>query len=207
MEKIGIMGGSFNPVHTGHLLLAQFAWYTFGLSRVIFIPVGEHAFKGSSGLASGEDRLAMLRLATAKDPHFEVSDMEIHREGVTYTIDTLRCLQKEIPNGDFYFITGADIVFELERWREAEALMAEAAFITAFRPGYSDRRMLKAMDELKNKYHARFLKLETPRVEISSTGIRGNIRRGMPVRYLVPESVADYLETHQLYKEVIPNAE
>ena len=201
MEKIGIMGGSFNPVHTGHLLLAQSAWHTYGLNRVIFMPVKENPFKAAASMAGDDDRYEMLKLATAGDPMFEVSDMELKREGITYTIDTLRELQGLYPEAEFYFITGGDIVFELPRWKEAATLLKEAVFITACRPGYSERRMKKSIAALQKHYEARILKLITPEMEISSTNIRARVKRGEPIRYLVPTLVADYISKKGLYLE------
>lgn len=201
MEKIGIMGGSFNPVHTGHLLLAQSAWYTFGLDRVIFMPVKENPFKAVTNMACDEDRFEMLKLATAQDPVFEVSDMELKRKGVTYTIDTLREMQCIYPDAAFYFITGGDIVFELPRWKEVDTLLKEAVFITACRPGYSGRGVKRCITALRKDYEARILELVTPEMEISSTNIRARVKRGEPVRYLVPPVVADYIQKKGLYLE------
>ncbi len=199
MKKIGLLGGSFNPIHTGHLLLAESARYEYQLDKILFVPTGDNPLKEPNRQVDRWQRLEMVKLAIASNPHFDVSDIELNREGKTYTIDTVTQLQNAYPEAEFYFITGADIMFEITRWKEADQLLKTLTFVTSCRPGYSHKKLDAKILELQRIYGARILKLFSSEMEIASSNIRGRITKGQPIKYLTPESVEDYIRDNDLY--------
>lgn len=198
-EKIGLLGGSFNPIHNGHLLLAESARDQFELDRVIFIPTGNNPFKLSHDEISREHRLKMVELAIANNTHFEVMTHEIDQMGITYTIDTVEEIKKGFPESDFYFITGADLMFEITLWKGAPELLKSVKFITTFRPGYSHEKLDNRIEELKEIYEASIFKLYTSEMDIASSDIRSRVKNGYSIRYLLPEAVEDYIFREELY--------
>ncbi len=200
-ERIGIFGGSFNPVHTGHLILAQDALEHMGLDRMVFVPAAQPPHKPAVPLAPPGDRLEMLRLAIAGDPRFEVSDEEIRHGGVSYTVDTLRRFRASRPEAELYFIIGGDSLRELHTWREIEVLLTLARIVTVARPGFDPGRFDAAALRLPDPWPVRLAAhcvMGHP-VEISSTDIRARIARGRSIRYLVPGAVERYIQTMRLY--------
>jgi nicotinate-nucleotide adenylyltransferase len=193
---VGVMGGTFNPIHIGHLVTAEEARYAFSLSEVVFVPAGSPWQKEREAVAGAEHRYLMTVIATASNPHFRVSRMEIDRGGPTYTIETLRGLRDELGDVELYFITGADAILQILSWKDPEEVLREARFIAATRPGYDLDRLEK---ELPEGFGDRVHVLEIPALAISSTDIRLRVRDGRPIRYLVPEGVAGYIETNGLY--------
>lgn len=200
MEKIGIMGGSFNPIHLGHLILAENARYSCQLNRIIFIPTGEHPFKNGSNRPSASDRLEMVKMAIQDNPFFELSDIEIKREGMCYTLDTVRELESIFPKAAFYLITGADIIFELDRWYEKEKLFKKLHFLTAHRPGYDHSELDKHIDRLKKEFGLKIKKITVPEIDISSSAIREKLLCDEPVKYMIPENVENYIFENSLYR-------
>ena len=194
---VGVMGGTFNPIHIGHLVTAEEAHYAFGLREVVFVPAGQPWQKERSNVADAEHRYLMTVIATASNPHFRVSRMEIERPGPTYTIETLRRLRGEVGDVDLYFITGADAILQILSWKDPEEVLGEARFIAATRPGYDLDRLEK---ELPAGFEDRVHVLEIPALAISSTDVRRRVREGRPVRYLLPEGVARYVEKNGLYR-------
>ena len=195
--RVGIMGGTFNPIHIGHLVTAEEALYAFGLREVVFVPAGR-PWQKDRDVAPTEHRYLMTVIATASNPHFRVSRMEIDRPGPTYTIDTLRRLHDDLGDVDLYFITGADAILQILTWKDPEEVLTEARFIAATRPGYDLDRLEKELpEELEDRVHI----LEIPALAISSTDVRRRVREGKPVRYLLPEGVARYVEKNGLYTE------
>lgn len=190
------MGGTFDPIHTGHLVTADEARAAFSLDEVIFVPAGRPWQKGDRDVASGEDRYLMTVIATASNPAFSVSRIELDREGQTYTIDTLRALRAERPGAELFFITGADAILQILSWREPDAVLREARFIAATRPGYDLERLEK---ELPAGLEDRVTIMEIPALAISSTDVRRRAREGRPIRYLVPAGVAEYISKRGLY--------
>jgi nicotinate-nucleotide adenylyltransferase len=192
---VGIMGGTFNPIHIGHLVTAEEALYAFALREVVFVPAGQ-PWQKDRDVAAAEERYLMTVIATASNAHFRVSRMEIDRPGPTYTIDTLRRLHEELGDVDLYFITGADAILQILTWKDPEEVLTEARFIAATRPGYDLDRLEKELpQELEDRVHI----LEIPALAISSTDVRRRVREGRPVRYLLPEGVARYIEKNGLY--------
>lgn len=195
--RIGIMGGTFDPIHIGHLVCAEEARMQFGLDTVIFMPAGHPALKPDT-ITSAEDRYLMTVLATASNPNFQVSRLEIDRPGLTYTIDTIRTLKEQYPNSELFFITGADAVFEILSWKDAEELSTLVTFIAATRPGYD----LHAAEKDHGQAIALF-KIEyivVPALAVSSTDLRARCAAGKDIRYLTLDTVAGYIAKNRLYQ-------
>lgn len=199
-QRIGLMGGTFNPIHIGHLVTAEEAFYQFNLDEIIFIPSGKPPHKTDREIAPGEDRYLMTVIATASNPHFTVSRIEIDREGPSYTVDTLKEMKKIYgEDTQLYFITGADAIIEILTWKDPEIIADLCEFIAATRPGYS----LKRFEELHLIGESKLPKvhfMEIPALAISSTDIRRRVRENRPIKYLVPEGVAEYLTKRGLYR-------
>jgi nicotinate-nucleotide adenylyltransferase len=193
MTKIGVMGGTFDPIHNGHLMAANEARHAFGLAEVIFVPTGRPWQKADRPLAPAQDRYLMTVIATAANPMFSVSRIEIDRPGATYTVDTLRELRAERgPDAELFFILGADALSGLRTWHEPADVLKMAHFIGLTRPGHQ-----LADDSLDG---SAFSLLEVPALEISSSLCRERIRAGRPITYLVPDGVISYISKRGLYQ-------
>lgn len=196
--RLGIMGGTFDPIHNGHLVTAEQAFDDLELDLVVFMPAGRPAFKQDKQVTSGEERFAMTLLATADNPHFVASRFEVDREGVTYTADTLRMLRELYPeNVDFYFITGADAITEIVTWRDADDIARLAHLVAATRPGYDLDRAWDAIDASGLGFDVTYLSV--PALAISSSHLRERVGAGQSLRYLTPDAVTGYLHKHGLY--------
>ena len=185
------MGGTFDPVHHGHLVAASEVAGLFGLDEVVFVPTGAPWQKSDRGVSPAEDRYLMTVIATASNPRFSVSRVDVDRGGPTYTIDTLTDLKREHPDAELFFITGADALAQIVSWRETDKLFQLAHFVGVTRPGYqlADGDLPPGAVSL----------VEVPALAISSTDCRDRVRRGMPVWYLVPDGVVQYINKHSLY--------
>lgn len=202
-RKIGIMGGTFDPIHIGHLLLAECAWQEFSLDQVLFIPSGHSYFKDyrEMKVTAPEQRLAMTRLAVADNPHFAVSDMEILRAGNTYTCDTLEELKRLHPDTDYYFIVGADTIASMATWFHPEKVFAACTVLAALRPDETpDQEMQQHITALQQQFGARIEILHAPCIPISSTTLRQACLTGESTRYRIPEPVRSYIEEKGLYR-------
>lgn len=189
------MGGTFDPVHYGHLVAAEEALVQFNLDRVMFMPTGEPARKTHRRVSSAEHRYLMTVIATASNPDFTVSRMEVDRPGVTYTVDTMTALRSTYgPDADLFFITGADAVLDILTWKDSARLAGLCTLIAATRPGYDLSRL-----EGRSAGGLQVELMEVPALAISSTDIRARIAGRRPVRYLLPESVAAYVKKNALY--------
>jgi len=198
--RLGIMGGTFDPIHFGHLVTAEEALVQFNLDRVLFMPTGIPALKAREDVTSAEDRYLMTVLATASNPDFDVSRMEVDRPGLTYTVDTLRALREmHGPSTQLFFITGADAVWEIVSWRDAETVADLATFIAATRPGYDLDAARRAHDEAETRFRIEYV--DVPALAISSTDLRSRVRERRPIRYLTPEPVAAYIQKRGLYRD------
>lgn len=196
--RLGVMGGTFDPIHNGHLVTAEQAAGDLDLDVVVFVPAGSPAFKQDRRVSSPEDRNAMTLLATADNPHFLVSRIEVDREGITYTVDTLELLRQHYPdNVELYFITGADAIIDILTWRDADRIARLARLVGATRPGYdlaaARTRILDSGIDFQVHY------LEVPALAISSSDLRGRVARGQSLRYLTPDSVCGLIEKRGLY--------
>ena len=205
-KSIGIIGGSFNPIHIGHLVVAEEARVRFSLERVIFVPVGVPGYKKPTQLIDPERRFAMTLLATASNPHFFVSRIEIDHFKKSYTYDTIKEFRKIYPeeNYNIYFITGADSVLSILTWKKAKELLSMCRFIAATRPGYNLKRLKEKLKKICNNCDERIFVMRIPALSISSTEIRNRIKNGLPIKYLVPKEVEEYIKKHNLYKEDDP---
>ena len=191
--RLGIMGGTFDPIHYGHLVTAEQAREALDLDLVLFMPAGVPAFKQDQQVTSAEDRYAMTVLATAANAAFDASRFEIDRDGVTYTIDTLRDIRAQYPDAELFFITGADAVAEIMQWKDANKMWELAHFVAVTRPGYSSPDGVKLPEGKVDT-------LEIPALAISSTDVRRRAEHGEPVWYLVPDGVVQYIGKHGLYR-------
>lgn len=190
------MGGTFDPIHYGHLVAAEEALVQFNLDRVLFMPTGRPARKTDRVVTSAEHRYLMTVIATASNPDFAVSRLEIDRPGVTYTVDTILELKSTHgPDADLFFITGADAVLDILTWKDSARLADACTFIAATRPGYD----LERFRELPGAEHLAVEFMEVPALAISSTDIRSRVASRRPVRYLLPEAVATYAAKNALY--------
>lgn len=198
-KRLGIFGGSFNPIHIGHLVIAEAAWQEFHLEKVIFIPTADTPNKAMYHIDK-HMRYKMVELAIEDNPHFFISPIEMERDGPSYTVDTIRQLKKEEPEGtEFFFIAGTDAVADLPTWKYNRELMETCDFICASRPGDEDKikQSVRYFGSLGlQKIHF----LRTPELEISSTILRGLIRSDRSVRYLMPDRVISFIQNNQLYK-------
>ncbi|MFR6643787.1 MAG: nicotinate-nucleotide adenylyltransferase, partial [Megasphaera sp.] len=204
ITRLGVMGGTFNPIHLGHLMIAEEARQAFHLKKVLFVPSYITPNKDVCG-ATAEQRLAMTRLATADNPYFTVSDMEMRRQGNSYTVDTLRLL-KEIygPSHSLYFISGTDTIHDLHNWNNPEEILSLCQFIGATRPDGSEQidSIISSFGELGKN----ILKLPVPTMEISSTELRRRIRLGLSVRYMMPSAVVEYIRKNGVYQCTTKNS-
>jgi len=199
-KRIGLMGGSFDPIHFGHLVLAEEMRSRLSLDKVVFIPVGRAPHKHADKMTMPRQRYEMVMLATLDHPNFEVSSIETDREGVAYSYETVSQIVRESsPDDEFFFIAGADSLIELETWRSVETLLKMVTFVGAARPGTDQAELILKMEQLRHRYGARVKIEELPELDISSTDIRRRIGLGQSVKYLLPEAVALYIEKQQLY--------
>ncbi len=191
-RRVGIMGGTFDPIHHGHLVAASEVSSLFGLDEVVFVPTGEPWQKSSRQVSPAEHRYLMAVIATASNPRFWVSRVDIDRAGPTYTIDTIRDVADQCPGADLYFITGADALAQILSWKDAEDALKLAHFVGVTRPGYE-----LSDDHLPNDS---VTLLDVPAMAISSSDCRARVSAGRPVWYLVPDGVVQYINKHRLYR-------
>lgn len=199
--RLGIMGGTFDPIHFGHLICAEQAREQFELDHVVFMPTGNPAFKQDKLVSDAEDRYNMAVLATRNNPHFDVSRMEIDREGTTYTYDTLKAFRELAPAGtEIFFITGADAINSVLKWKNADEMLELAHFVAATRPGY-DLAHLKDSILENGELPDSVSFFEVPGLAISSTDLRRRVSEGRSIAYMTQLSVANYIREHGLYSK------
>ncbi|KAA8737481.1 nicotinate-nucleotide adenylyltransferase [Corynebacterium tuscaniense] len=195
-RRIGIMGGTFDPIHNGHLVAASEVADIFQLDEVVFVPTGQPWQKAGKKVSDAEDRYLMTVIATASNPRFNVSRVDIDRPGATYTVDTLRDMRQKYPKDDLFFITGADALASIMSWHDWEAMFDLAEFVGVTRPGYE-----LAEDMLPVEHQERTHLIEIPAMAISSTNCRERAAAGRPVWYLVPDGVVQYIAKNKMYRQ------
>ncbi len=200
IHKKGIMGGTFDPIHNGHLALADCALHQFALDEIMFLPAGNPPHKqGRSDGADPAQRLAMVRLAISGYPYFTLDDEEMHRSGFTYTRDTLIRLKDKEPLTEFFFIIGADSLMSFDTWYHPEAICRYCSLLVARRDGSDDNMISRKMNELRKDYDASVYILDAPFLDISSTALRRLCREKCSIQGLVPDVVADYIKKNDIY--------
>lgn len=200
MRRIGIMGGTFNPIHIGHLMLAEWAKSEAALDEIWLIPSGISYMKANQYVAPAEDRLRMTELAAKENIHFTALDLEIKRDGYTYSCETLEELAAACPEDKLYFILGADCLYTIENWKCPERIFQCCRLIAAVRNDASLEEMEEKKQELEQRFGGEIMLLPFVRTAISSTEIRERIRQGKSVRYMVTDSVLSYIEEKGLYR-------
>ena len=199
-KRYGIMGGTFDPIHTGHLVVAEEVRKEFNLDKVIFMPTGDPPHKNAKKVSKGYSRYEMTLLATITNPYFEISRLELDRQGITYTIDTMIELKERYGDSvELFFITGADSLLELHKWKDSEKILEICKIVAATRPGYDLDHMKGRLKELNELHKDKINTITTPGLQISSTDIRRRVKNDMSIKYLLPESVEIYINKYKLY--------
>ena len=200
-KKIGILGGSFDPIHNGHLAIAESAYRDFNLDEVWLIPAGHSPNKDEDKMTSAADRAEMTALAAEDIPHFKLSTYEIDKEGTSYTYLTLSDFKEQYPDTTFYFIMGADSLDYFDAWRHPEIICQKAIILVAVRDDMDLDDIQKKIAHIKEQFHAEIYPLSCQKIDISSSEIRANLLEGKEIYNMVPQSVADYITEHELYKK------
>jgi len=199
-KRFGIMGGTFDPIHTGHLFIANEVLNIYNMDKIIFIPAGNPPFNKKTGATSNE-RFLMTVIATLTNKKFDVSDIEIKKHEKSYTINTIKELNKIYDDTEFYFITGMDAVLDLDKWQEHEELFKYTKFIAVNRAGVESKNAFDKIKEMREAFNGAIEILEAPMLQISSTDIRNRIKNNRSIKYLVSESVEEYIIKNKLYVE------
>ena len=198
-KKIGILGGTFNPIHVGHLLLGEIARCEENLDEVWFMPSGISYLKKDISIPDAEIRLEMVKRAVDNNPHFKASNLETFREGNTYTSDTLDLLKEKYPSDIFYFIMGADSLMHIENWYNPQNIFDKCILLAAVRDDVDIVKLEEQKDYLISKFQAKIKIIPYPHMDISSTDIRSRIKQKKSIRYMVSDSVLDYITKNHLY--------
>lgn len=200
-ERVGIIGGTFDPIHYAHLAIAEEVYCALNLERVIFVPAGQPPHKLNYAITPAYHRLTMLKLALAENPHFALSLVDLRRSGPSYTVETLQLLGQELgPQAQCYFIIGGDSLRDLPTWRDPAGILARATMVALTRPGYKGIQDLRIQLEARLPLlRSRLITLEGPLMEISSTDLRRRVAEGRPIKYQTPAPVEEYIFQHQLY--------
>lgn len=199
MKKIGIIGGTFNPIHIGHLMLGEWVRESLGLHQILYVPTGCSYTKNTNEIRSGAERLHMVNLAIKENPYFASDDIEINREGNTYTYETMVELKKRNPENQYYFVVGADCLFSIESWKCPDKIFENCTLVVVNRNGIREKDFFEKKKELEQKYSICIEYVSFPQIDISSTKIRENCRKEMSIRYMVPKEVEEYIISHNLY--------
>ncbi|MDF2588419.1 MAG: nicotinate (nicotinamide) nucleotide adenylyltransferase [Anaerocolumna sp.] len=199
MSKIGIMGGTFNPIHIAHLIMAECAYEQLKLDKVLIMPTKKPPHKPNSDIVNDDHRSNMIHLAIKDNPHFEFSSVELEREGTTYTVDTLEDLTTKFPENEYYFILGADSLFQIEQWYQTDRIMKLAHIVAFGRYHLPEQQLIDQIDHLTSKFRATIHYLSVPNMDVSSNMIRDYIKENKSIRYYVPEPVIEYINDNKLY--------
>ena len=199
-KKIGLMGGTFDPIHIGHLILGEAAWRQFCLDEVWFLPAGNPPHKQNrAGRASDRERVDMVQLAIQSNPHFVLSLIEMNKDGYSYTYRTLERLHVQVPDADWYFIMGADSLTDFDTWREPQRIADACRIVVATRNQMEPATFRTLLEKRREEFHHDFLELDTPNLDISSKHLREMIRSGESIRYYTPANVIDYIRQNRIY--------
>lgn len=200
MKKIGILGGTFNPIHVGHLILAENAYSQLNLDCVLFMPNGVAYFKNQNEVASSKDRINMVNLSIMNNDHFILDDYETTIPGNSYTSDTLIELDIKYSDADFYYIIGADTLFSIESWKTPQVIFDLSTIVVAKRNNTKVEELNAKINQLKEDYSARIVLLDSSDIDISSTDIRSKIKNNISVKYYLRDEVVKYIKDNKLYK-------
>ncbi|MDR7870262.1 MAG: nicotinate-nucleotide adenylyltransferase [Tissierellaceae bacterium] len=198
--KIGIMGGTFNPIHHGHLILSEYIRSIANLDKIIFIPTGTPPHKDNKEVLDGVTRLKMVDLAIKSNPYFVSSDIEVKRPSTTYTIDTVMELKEVYHDSELYMIVGADTLLSLYTWKDFAKVLSQVNFIVADRLGLNDNDVHKEIERLNKKYNSEIISIDSPVIDISSTVIRSRLKENLSIKYLVPDTIEEYILKNNLYR-------
>ena len=201
-QRIGIIGGTFDPVHYAHLAIAEEVYCALKLTRVFFVPAGQPPHKPEQRITQARHRVAMLELAIGANPHFALSLVDVQRAGPSYTVDTLRLLRAEWgPGADLYFVIGSDSLQDLPTWYDPAGILAQVTIVALLRPGYGETAAERAqLSKRLPGLEQRLIFLKGPRLDISSTELRRRVAAGRPIRYQTPDVVEEYIRRHGLYQ-------
>lgn len=199
MKKVGIMGGTFNPIHNGHLFLAEHAYEQAELDYVLFMPTMNPPHKADMTIVSAEHRINMVREAIKDNPHFIISDFELNRPGITYTSDTLKALKENEPDTDYYFIVGGDSLMMMAHWMDPQTVFDLSTIIAGGREQCSQEQLEAQVKYLENEFNGKIILLDMPLIELSSEKVRKRMSKGKSINYYVPDKVATYIKEHNLY--------
>ena len=199
-KRIGIMGGTFDPIHIGHLILGERTYEQLNLDKILFMPAGNPPHKQNRvGRATDAQRVAMVERAISGNPHFELSLIEMNDKGFTYTYHTLETLKEQNPDTDYYFIIGADSLYDFTKWREPARICRTCTIVAAVRDHVPEQKLDKQMEYLSELYKGRFISLNTLNIDISSQQLREWHQKGKSLRYYVPDAVIDYIDRNKIY--------
>lgn len=198
-KRIGIMGGTFNPIHNGHLMIAENAREQFSLDRVLFIPTGHSPLKHKQHVTDAVHRCAMVSMAISDNPWFALDEIEVHSPETSYTFRTVEKLKQNYNSSELFFILGADSLFDFESWRSPELILKNCSILAAYRKHQRQEEFFQQIAYLNGKYPDKFYPLDTPDLEVSSQEIRQRMREGRTIRYLVPKTVETYIIENKLY--------
>lgn len=201
MQKIGIIGGTFNPIHNGHLILAERAYWEYNLDKVIFIPAKVPPHKADMKITDASLRYEMTSLAIKDNPHFEVSDIELNLQGYSYTSQTLQLIHERYPEDKLYFIMGEDSLEDFSKWNRPDIICSLVTILVAGRDSDSTITVKQLIEHYRQMFNADIHILDTPEIMISSTAIREIIKDGASVRYCVPDTVIDFIDRNHLYDQ------
>lgn len=200
-RRLGVMGGTFDPIHVGHLIAAEGAREAAGLDEVLFVPAGDPPHKESSQVTPAGHRYMMTLLATVTNPHFSVSRIELDRQGKSFTVDTIEALKAELPPGtEIYFILGSDSMADVPNWHQPQRLLSLCHFLVVGRPGWDRGTVERSLGPLYAPHKERIHAIDIPEVSVSSSDIRARVRAGRSIRYLTTDLVVQYIEDRGLYK-------
>lgn len=199
LERIGIMGGTFDPIHNGHLVIAENAREQYRLDQVLFIPTGHSPLRHKQQITSACHRCAMVSKAIADNPWFTLDEIEVDSPEISYTFHTTNKLKEEHISSELFFILGADSLFDFESWRSPELILKNCSILAAYRKHQRQEEFFRHIAYLNEKYPGKFHPLDTPNLEVSSQEIRQRVREGRTIRYLVPKTVETYIQENKLY--------